>query len=567
MELSLKNYKTELPAQILKVAQKNTVRECDEIEKGSYIAFVDEGEASYDVAITILKNGEINAAECDCKNSNTFCRHKTALLLFIAGAKKEKKLAKVKTKINKSDALLEDAAPQELKEWVKSLLLKNPDIELAFTHHFTAQHMQFTTAEIEKITNDAVKAVVKNKKNIDPTQLKKIVGLWADIHAPIVQQYQAGTGDENMFNCFHALINCCMDIQDKLQVNSKKIPSYVDSLLKSCVELTANMYADTAWAAATGYFINHIADNKKGIRFHYLQHLQNIISVSSKERQNILVDEVVSFYTKVKPYNMAYGAAYTQKVFNIVEEQGLFEKYYTVFKPAEWSNQYNEKLIALLIDIKQFALAEKYCHSQIASNYKEEYNLIYWVLLKKIYLLTKNENSLADILSKLFPYTFGFDDYLFITVRIKDEEAKKQWRTKMLSRARHMSGYNNQGAIIFCFQLADYEKRYLKMIDYIDAHTPYAIILQYFEPMVLTDKTQLLLAILRKQDDWGWGINQRIEEDTDEIFPALYQLMEKHYTALYLKAVLAKENSGRYSFSRPAKFIEYMMNEIGIVRK
>jgi hypothetical protein len=559
MELSLKNYKEALPAQIIKLAQKNTIRECDEIEKGAYIAFVDEGEDSYDVAITVLKNGSIANAECDCKSNASFCRHATALLLFIAGAKKEKKPAKTKIKINKSDALLEDTALHELKEWVKNLLQKNPDIELAFVHHFSARLQQFTPEEIEKITNDAVKAVVKNKKIIDLTQLKNIVGLWADIHAPIVQQYQAGAADENMFNCFHALINCCMAIQQKLLSNSKRAPAYIDSLLKSSVETIANIYDDTAWAAATGYFINHIPDNYNGARLYYLQHLQNIISVSSDERKKILLDEIVQLYTKVKPYNMLNRAAYTQKVFDMVQQQGMFEKYYAVFKPVEWSNEYNEKLIALLIDLKQYTLAKKYCDAQVAGNYREDYNLTYWVLLKKIYLLTNNENGLADVLGKLFPYTFGFDDYLFIASRINNEEEKKQWRTKMLNKARRHSSYNNISAIIFCFQLADYEKRYKKMIDYIDSHTPYSIILQYFEPMALTDKTQLLQVILRKHDEWGWGISKGKEENTDEIFPALYQLMARHFTPQYLKAAIDKEVKSGYGFRRPAKFIEYMM--------
>jgi hypothetical protein len=168
MELNLKNYTTSLPKELLKLAEKNIVRECDEIEKGRYVAYVDEGEDSYDVSLTILKNGEIKMAECDCKNNKIFCRHKTALLLFITGAKKEKKPAKVKAKANKSDALLEDTALHELKDWVKNLLLKNPDIELAFVHHFSAKNHLFTAEEIEKLTNDAVKAVVKNKKILIP---------------------------------------------------------------------------------------------------------------------------------------------------------------------------------------------------------------------------------------------------------------------------------------------------------------------------------------------------------------------------------------------------------------
>lgn len=187
MELTLKNYTTTLPKELLKLAAKNTVRECDETEKGHYVAYVDDGSESYDVSLVIEPGGEIKIADCDCKNNQHFCRHKTALLLFIAGEKKVKTTVKAKIKISKSEPLLEEAALNELKDWVRNLLTKNPDIELAFIHHFSAKHHQFTPEEIEKITNDALKAVVKTKKNVDPTQLKKIIELWTDIHAPIVR--------------------------------------------------------------------------------------------------------------------------------------------------------------------------------------------------------------------------------------------------------------------------------------------------------------------------------------------------------------------------------------------
>jgi hypothetical protein len=72
---------------------------------------------------------------------------------------------------------------------------------------------------------------------------------------------------------------------------------------------------------------------------------------------------------------------------------------------------------------------------------------------------------MADVLAQLFPYTFLFEDYIYITARMTDEEEKKKRRTKMLTRARHMSGYNNGAAIRFCFALANHEKKYAKMIE------------------------------------------------------------------------------------------------------
>lgn len=559
MELNLKNYATTLPAQILKLAEKNIVRECDEIEKGSYIAFVDEGEASYDVAITILKNGNIVNADCDCKNSQIFCRHKTALLLFIAGVKKEKKPAKIKIKINKSDGLLEDASLHELKEWIKNLLQKNPDIELAFIHHFSAKHHQYSTEEIQKITLDAVKAVVKNKKTIDPTQLKKIIELWTDIHAPIVQQYQAGMADEKQFLCFHALIENCIILNAGLNINSKKIPGYIGMLLKNTTEALANIYDETLWTAAVGYFVQHITSKTGIIRMHYLQHLQNIISISNEQRRNQLIDTIVKKYQQAPS-----DAGYSERVFSIVEQYALFKKYSNFFKPIPWSNDYNEKLIGLLIENKQYALAEKYCLEQIKGNYREEYNIPYLEMLKQLYKSSGNEKGLANVLSQLFPYTFHFEDYLYITARMTDEEEKKKWRTKMLSKARNASRNYNTGAIEFCFELANHEKKYNKMIEYIDSYSPYILIHKYFEPMAAIDKTRLLKALLDKREDLFWGMKTENEEVEDSVFSLLYTALQKHYTADYLKAAI-KQSEKNIWYSKSNRFIAYAKKSLGML--
>jgi hypothetical protein len=562
MELTLKNYTTILTKELLKLAAKNTIRECDEVEKGYYVAYVDEGPETFDVCITILKNGEITDAQCDCVNNKHFCRHTAALLMYVAGEKKVKKRATPKAKVSKSEPLLDDAALHELKDWIRNVLQKNADLELAFIHHFTGKQRQFTPEEIVKITQDAVKAVVKNKKNLDPTLLKKIIDLWTELHAPIIAQYQADAINESQFLNLHTLLDCCLMINEGLITNSKKITSYVDALLKKCVETLSDIYDETAWSKAIGYFIQQIHDKRK-TRFHYLQHLQNIISISPEPRRNLLIETIVNQYSKARLYNMAYSADYTKLIFNTVMQYSMFEKYYTAFKPIEWSNSYNEKLIESLIDIKQYKLAENYCLKQIAGNYKEEYNIPYLIFLRGIYTISKNENGLADVLSKLFPYTFNFDDYLYIFTRMQDEEEKKKWRTKILSRARNASRGYDAAATAFCFSLADHEKKYSKMIEYIDSYTRYHLIDTYFEPMALTDKDQLLKRLLYKSDEYGWGFSADAREKDKEVFPELYQKMLKHYTTDYLKAAI-KHTENKYQFSRSGSFVNYMKQAMEI---
>jgi hypothetical protein len=562
MELSLKNYTTILAKELLKLAAKNTIRECDEVEKGYYVAYVDEGAETFDVSVTILKNGEVKDTLCDCANNQHFCRHKTALLMHIAGEKKVRKQVTVKAKISKSEPLLDDASLHELKDWIRNVLQKNPDLELAFIHHFTTKHQQFTPQDIVKITQDALKAVVKNKKNLDPTLLKKITDLWTELHAPVIAQYQADAINESQFLNLHTLLECCLRIHRSLNVNSKKIISYVDALLKKCVETVSDIYDETAWNMATGYFLNQIHD-KNEIRFHYLQHLLNISSISTQQRRDALIEAIVIQYSEASTYNMAYGAAYTQLVFDIAVQYNMFEKYFAFFKPIEWSNSYNEKLIDSLIEIKQYALAEKYCLKQIAGNYKEEYNIPYLVFLKFIYAINKNENGLADVLKQLLPYTYNFDDYLYIFTRMQDEAEKKKWHTKILFRARNASRNYSNAAMEFCFRLADHEKKYTKMIEFIDGYTRYNLILAYFEPMVLTDKARLLKALLYKSDEYGWGLNNEAREKDAEVFPDLYEKMLKHYTSDYLRAAV-KQTGNQYYYNRSGSFLNYMKEAMGI---
>ena len=167
-------------------AEKCVVRECDETEKGTFIAYVDEGEETYDVSLTLRKELLV-ASSCDCKKAK-MCEHKAALLLYIANPQpKSKGIVKAK-KQDPLLTLLNDTDPDVLKQWFGELMLNNKDIRLAFELQF-AQSSSLSVADIIEKTKSALKTVVKNKKNVDVNQLKKIIDLWLKIHEPIVQEY------------------------------------------------------------------------------------------------------------------------------------------------------------------------------------------------------------------------------------------------------------------------------------------------------------------------------------------------------------------------------------------
>ncbi len=74
MALTLKNYATTLSQDLLLQAKKNKVRECDETEKGHFVAYVDDAKESFDVSLTVRAGSEITKHTCECNNTSSICR-------------------------------------------------------------------------------------------------------------------------------------------------------------------------------------------------------------------------------------------------------------------------------------------------------------------------------------------------------------------------------------------------------------------------------------------------------------------------------------------------------------
>lgn len=533
MDLTSQNYKTILPKELLKKAGKNNVRECDETEKGHFVAYVDEGDKSFDVSITILPNHDIAAHSCDCKNNNRICVHKAALLMHVVEQKSSKSSSRFKTKAGKFQPVLEAADVHQLKEWLRGILEKNKDFELSFLNYFSANNHEYTPEEVKKRTLEAVKAVAGTKKELDSTQWKKVIELWKEIHKPVLENYLAEPTNEKAFLNFHAVFDSCTEFQSRIAGSMVRIQNYLNTLLQKTTESLHIIQDDDAWSTATGYYVDHITgsdnDGEKLIRIPYLLHLKNLIDIGSEERRNKLIDRLAKQYSnEVEDYNVNSNQ-YTKIVFYLLKQYGLFNKYYKKFKPIYYDNEFNQKLIQQLIANGHYDLGEKYCQQQIKNNAKREYDITYLELLKEIYTIQKDEANLSRILSELLPYTFDFDDFMYIFNRMPVEEERKKWRNKIFTKARDAARNHHPAAIQFRFKLLDYERKYSKMIECIDQSTPISIILTYFDPMVRIDQSGFLEKILKKGNRSGWSLEIEDIENDEKLFPELLSKLLTHY--------------------------------------
>ena len=558
MELSLKDFKKVLPVQLVKNAAKNRVRECDEISKGVFQAYVDFNDDSFDVSVTINSVGKITAHSCDCKNKRAFCVHKIALLLFITKEKKSSGLMKAGRKANPLDTLLEEADTEKLKAWLRELLTKNKEVALAFTHHFSIGKREYTPEEIRKLTLDAVKAVVRNKKKLEAGDVKKIVDLWTSIHEPVIAQYLGSVTTEALFLNFSAIVETCDEVISGASTTSVRFVRYQDGVIFKVAEQVSTLQEEAVWKEAVKYPAGYLVGPQQYPRRSMLFLLTHLFNRTGEERKKELVDMMAKQYAAYTSGKYYGNDQFTIIVFGMVEATGLFSRYYKLFKPSRFQNDYNLTLIGRLVEHQQLTLAEVYCKEQIGSNSRNEYSVPYLNLLRQIYTIQQDEKKLAGVIKELFPNTFDFDDFLFISSHIKDEDEKKKWRSSMLTRARGLSAYSyHQEAGTFVFRLMDAEGNYKKMIGYINNYTPYSLIVEYADKMALAGKKDLLKKLLDKRDDTYWRYEELPDEDKPALFSQLHRILNDHFTKTELKLFVRQTMKG-LAYYRPGEFCTYL---------
>lgn len=563
MALTLKNFAKELKKDLLKAAAKSTVRECDETGKGVFVAYVDEGAESYDAMLTLSADGEVVKSSCDCNDGSIFCRHRVSLLMCLAAGAKTSISAAKKTvkKITAAEKLLAEAEAGALKEWVRNLILNNKDIELSFTRHFQEKKQYYTPEEVIKLVNDAVRASGCNKKNIDASQIKKLTELWREVLRPVIDYYYSNLTGEKAFRSFHTMLDECLQLPTPGKSLFTRILRFVEDATKPLPAAINNLKDDADWFTAACFFARNIIFDKYNIRGHYLALLRNIIDAEpNQEKRAKLIEQMASAFERLSGNHGDDEVLFAKVLFEMVKNNELLPRYYQVFRPLRFQNDFNHELIQFLIDNDQLALACKYCGEQIAANYHEEYNLPYLELLRQIYTIQNDEKGLGGIAEVLLPQTFSFNDYLFISNRLGPEE-KKKFRTKLLTRARNASRSYHRAATEFCFTLMAHEDKYGKMIEYVDSYAPYDIILKYFEPMAAADKTKLLDALIRKTGS-NWLIRPDNADGDGNCFPALFKLAEKIYSADYLKLVIARLDKDKYFYFPSNRFMQYVKQQL-----
>lgn len=530
-KLTLLDYSKQVPTVLLKKSDKLEARDIDEPTKDKFIAYVDEGDNSHDVFIELNSKKEIVDSGCDCENQNGLCVHKLALLRFLVSYKIKTTTSKVvrKKKMTEVEELLQNIDKAALQNWVADLLKKNKDLNILFLNEFKASNTTFTTIEIQTVMLATIKSVIKNRKNLDATMLKKVLDLLESSLKPVMIYIKSNIANPGVAQLFHSVINGIVDFEDSIYVNSVKIQRFAEKIGNDFLSTLHNIKEQSVWEAIVADLFGVFCEkNKKSYHLYELNFIESIYDSSSDkpERNKFFVAQEMQFFKHLQDKKIGIEHKFLLKLMNKCHETGVLKEHIGFFKPIKYENSYNEKLLSHMISFEMYKQAIEICEKQIQGNYYESYNVLYYEIIKKIYQIQNNQEGLLQLTSKLLFINYNFDDYLHLKAN-KNLLNFEDLKAKLFKLSTTVIKSNNSASQAFYIKLFIEEKETAQLVKTLEKINSIAPIIETFDSLLPLGRINLLKIICKIESYNSWSIG-------NDNLRAIQNLIKKEFTIMEL---------------------------------
>lgn len=529
--LSLKNFKKHFADDIKFWAAQCAIRECDEEEKGFFVAFVDQGVHSYDVNVKISPKQEIVSSTCDCPKGDGMCQHKLALIMHISNNEKVASPQLVKNKISPLERVFSEISHEDLKTWLMKVFEKDKALQTEFILDFTpVEQKLLTQQELEKKLKELLKAVIGSKKKVETPDFKKAMSLWENFALNHVKIYFNKPTLNLHFEQLNLLYKAMSSQVSVLMTKSYTSYFNIQKKIESQIATVINeLPTEEEFTLAVKILAFHLVTSQ-GFDSAMLKILLRVFEKANENGKRQITDLILEQYQKFHT-NTKFGDKYfTHVAWQMVESSSLLDKYEDYFLPISYDNDFNVELIERLIESKKFDRAIEICNAIIRNNYYAEYNFPYWAFLKKLYALTKQPEKANEIKKQLIPFTGNFEDFLEVYEQMTDENEKKSYRINLLTKFRaHSQKGKFSETDAFCIKLAGYEKNYTKLIDYLTDYNYVQYYLPYLDEMLRNNKKRTLQNILQSFKYPPSGMSPIQYRAEKESYLPVYQLICNHF--------------------------------------
>ena len=548
--LTFENYKDKIATTILKKAEKLVVRDLDEENPNHFIAYVDEGDVSFDVSIIINAKKEIISTACDCDNISKMCIHKIAFLNFFLSKKTTKTKIIRKKKLSETEELIQNTSENELKIWVLNLFKTNKDLELLFKAEFNKTSISYDTKSVKIIIDTSIKSIIKNRKNIDTSEITKIVKLLEVSLLPVINYTKDTISLLETHSLLYFIYNEIIDFHNRIYSSSIKLIRLYEKIYKDVIHHIQTIQNQQNWEfVLQNYFSFFDEVNKTSIHFDLLEYFYE--SIPSSERKKIFTKHFFVIYKDKIVTKGYFSVEFYEFVLKVLSENELFEHIYNNFKAIKYANRYNILLIEKLLEINKIDEATKIAEEQIQINSNDYYNSDYYKILEPIYSKTNNLSKLALIDLGLIQEDFSFERYL----RIKENWKKTDkefvlFRTSILTKCRRNFHENSKAKILY-FNILNSYGNYKLMFDNINENIDYEVIYIFKEILFAVNSLDFLTSLnnisyenhylkkesREKENDFRQKLLNWILNQYDELILRRVAIVKHPYRTTFFEAI------------------------------
>lgn len=498
---TIQDLQQQFSKQKISKAKKLRIRELEETEKDHFVCFVDDEAVSYDVAMVLDPKSEITGYSCEC-GSNDFCLHLLAMGMSISESRQVKANSQRGTgkKVSGAETAMEHVDPEELKTWLLGFFKKNKDAEMQFMLSFGEKKEEFSDAEISDLIKNTVASVAGKRKSLTAPEVKKLVYVLEKALQPVEEYLMQHHDKKESIKKYLNLSDEIAAHKLRISMAGTRLDNFQQKLRERFV-MHINAVKDSGlWEELAADNWSYFLETENVLTSVFYKFIMEMYHSGSPDQKRYIAELVRNKIRRWMKNGSTLNTDIKEDLLEIISENGFFTELEKFFATEKYQNSYNVKVINEILKTDP-EKAEKTCKKIIDSNSNEKYNSAYYHILEKIYGETGNLADLAYIKRKQFLEMPFFEDYVFIAENDTDAHEFSVFRSQVLSWLKNSLFEYPEMADLY-FAIMDYEKKYKKMLDAIDSHTPTAVINTYAEKLYSTDKYKFLMAV-RSRSEWN----------------------------------------------------------------
>jgi hypothetical protein len=509
--------------QVVTDKSRCTVRECDETEKGKFIAYVDEKNESYDVSISLDSEKKLVNYSCDCGSENEkFCNHVQALLHHVNVIQpKKSQLPGFKTRGLKS--VLDQADPGSIKDWLWKLLSTNDEVKLLFENVFDPP-THYDPGKVLDISRNTRKAIIGEQLYPSQKTLARFAKSLVTVHTPIIRFYLQAPFEQEYYDAIKSILGYLDELSGHIEL-TKLLAGYND-MLTPISEGLRQINDESLFKRAVGYFLSDLKPDL--VSGNCVMRLFSLLIKSLEiERARHLLTELASVFSQYNFRNNDYIVDSIGHYLGCLRYHNLFHEFGYMVPAALVDKQTNQQILDHLVDSGNLAAASERCRKMLNNWLSAEEKIHLLQQLKSITISIGDKKQIVQVLAELVPQTYDYSDFKLLRDNI---EAQKflEIRKQLIANAT-MDLYKSPAKFRFAFQLFEEEKNYERMLRFLHRTNSYQIVESSFESLIAFDRIICLQQMFAIRDQLGPDSDYNASNDEFLSVKRLVNITLKNY--------------------------------------